>query len=155
MDIMIVINDVHIIHNVQHLDRSSQYITLLIEDNIEIPGFSRLKLLTEVDHQNLYTTPECFVETINGIYLSSILFVRKFIEVTINFKQYAHGPCLSDKNETCDMALCFHLHSWPKQAEQWIYRHRPSQWPSAILINIIINYGCILVPIGHKEIQNS
>jgi len=41
--------------------------------------------------------PECFVKTNNGIFLSSILLVRKFIEVTITFKQYAHGPCLSDK----------------------------------------------------------
>jgi hypothetical protein len=51
--------------------------------------------------------------------------------------------------------FCFHLHSWPRQAEQWIYRHRPGQWPPEILIDNIVNYGCILVPIGPNEIENS
>jgi hypothetical protein len=47
------------------------------------------------------------------------------------------------------------LYSWPRQAEQWIYRHRPGQWPPDILIDEIVNYGCILVPIGPKEIENN
>jgi hypothetical protein len=47
------------------------------------------------------------------------------------------------------------LHTWPRQAEQWIYRHRPGQWPTDILINDIVNYGCIFVPIGPKEIDNN
>jgi hypothetical protein len=54
-----------------------------------------------------------------------------------------------------DAAFCFHLHSWPRQAEPWIYRHKPDQWPTGILINDIVNYGCILVPIGPKEIENN
>jgi hypothetical protein len=47
------------------------------------------------------------------------------------------------------------VHTWPRQSEQWIYRHRPGQWPTDILINEIVNYGCILVPIGPKEIDNN
>jgi hypothetical protein len=34
-------------------------------------------------------------------------------------------------------------------------RHRPGQWPPDILIDEIVNYGCILVPIGPKEIENN
>jgi hypothetical protein len=48
----------------------------------------------------------------------------KFIELVINSKRSPHGPCLSDKDEMFDLAFCFHLHTWPRQAEQWIYRHR-------------------------------
>ena len=54
-----------------------------------------------------------------------------------------------------DITYCFHFHSWPRQAEQWIYRHRPGQSRPEILIDNIVNYGCILVPIGPKEIENS
>jgi hypothetical protein len=155
MDIMYEINRVHILQNVQHMNRSSRCTTLLVEDDMEIPGFSRLKLIAEGDHEYIYTTPECFVETNNGIFLSSISFVRKLIEAASNHKQSAHGPCLSDKDELLDIALCFHLYSWPRQAEKLIYRHRSGQWPSDILIDNIVNYGCLPVPIGPKEIENS
>ena len=152
MDIMIVLNNVHILQNVQHMNRSARRTTLLIEDEMEFPGFTTLKLIAE---GYAFTSPEYFVETTNGMYFSNISFIRKLIESTVNYKHSAHGPCLSDINATMDIALCFHLHSWPRQAEQWIYRHRPGQWPPDILIYNIVNYGCILVPIGPKEIENS
>jgi hypothetical protein len=96
-----------------------------------------------------------FVETTNGMYLSNISFIQKLIEVRIHCELSIHGPCLSDKDGEVDMATCFHLHSWPRQAEQWIYRHRPGRWPPDIIIDNIVNYGCILVPIGPKEIENN
>jgi hypothetical protein len=104
---------------------------------------------------DLLTSPEYFVETTNGMYFSNISFIRKLIAGSANYNPSAHGPCLSDKYEAMDLAFCFHLHSWPRQAEKWIYRHRPGQWPPDILIDNIVNYGCILVPIGPKEIENS
>jgi hypothetical protein len=126
-----------------------------MEDDMEFPGFSRLKLIAKGIHECFLTSPECFVETINGLFLSNISFMRKLIEACINTQKSAHGPCLADKDEAVDVAFCFHLHTWPRQAEQWIYRHRPGQWPADILINEIVNYGCILVPIGPKEKDNS
>ena len=155
-DIMLVLNDVQVIHNVQHINRSARYnTTLLMENDMEFPGFSRLKLIAKGDDEYIITSPECFVETINGLFLSNISFIRKLIEITINSKKSTHGPCLSDKHGAVDLAFSVHLHTWPRQAEQWIYRHRPGQWPTDILINEIVNYGCILVPIGPKEIDNN
>ena len=115
MDIMIVLNNVHILQNVQHMNRSARRTTLLIEDEMEFPGFTTLKLIAE---GYAFTSPEYFVETTNGMYFSNISFIRKLIESTVNYKHSAHGPCLSDINATMDIALCFHLHSWPRQAEQ-------------------------------------
>jgi len=114
-------------------------------------------LVAEGDYEYRYTSRECFVEAINGIFLSNISFVRNIIENILKkyVKSSVHGPCLSDKDGALDMAFCFHLHSCPRQAEQWIYRHRPGQWPPDILIDNIVNDGCILVPIGPKEIENS
>ena len=152
MDIMLVFNNVHILQNVQHMNRSARRTTFLIEDEMEFPGFTTLKLIAEGD---LLTSPEYFVETTNGMYFSNISFIRKLIVGSANYNPSAHGPCLSDKYEAMDLAFCFHLHSWPRQAEKWIYRHRPGQWPPDILIDNIVNYGCILVPIGPKEIENS
>jgi hypothetical protein len=152
MDIMLVLNNVHILQNVQHMNRSARRTTLLIEDEMEFPGFTTLKLIAEGD---AFNSPEYFVETTNGMYFSNISFIRKLIESNVNHKQFAHGPCLSDTHAAMDIAFCFHLHSWPRQAEQWIYRHRLGQWPPDILIDNIVNYGCILVPIGPKEIENS
>jgi hypothetical protein len=157
IDTMFVLNNVQIIQNVQHINRSVRCTILLLEDDMEFPGFSKLKLIAEDDDEYIYRyfTPECFVETINGLFLSNISLFRKIIEHDINNKSFVHGPCLSDKHEIEDVAPCFHAHTWPRQSEQWIYRHRPGQWPTDILINEIVNYGCILVPIGPKEIDNN
>ena len=152
IDIMFVFNTVNILQNVQHMNRSARHTTLLIEDEMEFPGFTTLKLIAEGD---IFSSPEYFVETTNGMYFSNISFIRELIEISANKKQLVHGPCLSDKDEAMDIAYCFHFHSWPRQAEQWIYRHRPGQWPPEILIDNIVNYGCILVAIGPKEIENS
>ena len=152
MDVMLVFNYVHILQNVQHMNRSARHTTLLIEDDMEFPGFATLKLIAEGD---AFNTPEYFVETTNGMYFSNISFIRKLIERITDHKFSAHGPCLSDIIMTLDIAFCLHWHPWPRQAEQWIYRHRLGQWPHDILIDNIVNYGCILVPIGPKEIENS
>jgi hypothetical protein len=156
MDIMFVLNGVQVIQNVQHINRSARYsTTLLAEDDMEFPGFSRLKLIAEGDQKYRYTPAECFVETINGICLSNISFVRQFLEMFVNLKSSVHGPCLSDKYELMDVAVSLRLDSWPRQAEKWLFRHRPGQWPPDIIIDTIFNFGCILVPIGPKEIENN
>ena len=42
VDTMFVLNDPPVIQDVQHLNRSSIYIALLMEEGMEFPGFSRL-----------------------------------------------------------------------------------------------------------------
>jgi hypothetical protein len=119
-DIMIIINSVEVIQNVQHMNCSTRFITLLMEYDMAFPGFSRLNLIAEGDHQFTFTPTECFVETINGLFLSNICFIRKLIEEFVHVRRSVHGPCLSEKDETTYITFCFHLHSWPRQAEQWI-----------------------------------
>jgi hypothetical protein len=154
MDIMYLCNGVQVIQNVQRMNRSARYcITLLAEDNMAFPGFSRLKLITNDDET--YLSPECFVETINGMFLSNISFMRQILEEGSHLMFSAHGPCLANTVESLDIAFSFHLDSWPRQAEKWLFRHRPGQWPPDIIIDTIFNFGCILVPIGPKEIENN
>ena len=69
MDVMRVPSDgVNVIQDVQHMNRSARCATLLVEYDMAFPGFSKLKLIAEGDHEYIYTSPECFVETINGIF---------------------------------------------------------------------------------------
>ena len=143
MDVMCVFNRIKVVHNVKQMNHSERCTNLLMEDNMEIPGFSRLKLIPDSD------------ETINEALLSTKWFIRQCIELNKNFECFVHGPCLCDSSETVDVAFCFHSYSWPRQAKQWIYRHRPGQWPPDILIDEIVNYGCILVPIGPKDIESN
>ena len=117
MDIMRILNNVQVIQNGQHMHRTARYTNLLLVYDMEFPGFSRLKYIPNSDHEDghIYTAGECFVETTNGMYMSNNLFIRKFIEVNIGCNKSVHGPCLSDKDGEVDMAICFHLHSWPRE----------------------------------------
>ena len=154
-DVMVILNGVQVIQNIKHLNRSAQCTTLLVEDDMEFPGFSTLKLIANSEREYGFVSPACFVETRYGMFLSSMSFIRHFIEITVDCKLSVHGPCLSSNGKYEDIAVCFHFYSWPRQAKQWTYRHRLGQWPPDILIDKIVNYGCILVPIGPKEIENN
>jgi len=109
MDIMFLLNNVQVIQNVQLMNRSARCTTLLVEDEMEFPGFSRLNKLVESYHEYKFPSSECFVQTRNGIFLSNISFIRNLIERSNYYKQSAHAPCLSDKDESLDLAFCFHL----------------------------------------------
>ncbi|VDI34352.1 Hypothetical predicted protein [Mytilus galloprovincialis] len=60
-----------------------------------------------------------------------------------------HGPCLSDTNDTLDIALCFRSTSWIPQAQHWVTRSNNS-WPSYDVKKSIIQHGVLFVPIGVK-----
>jgi len=55
MDVMFVSNKVQVIQNVQHMNRSARCTTLLTVNDMETPGFSRLKLIAKGDHEYIYT----------------------------------------------------------------------------------------------------
>ena len=80
IDVMFVLNGVKVIQNVQYVNRSARCTTLLVEDDMKFSGFSTLKLIAEGDKEYIYTTPECFVETINGLFLSNISFVSQLLK---------------------------------------------------------------------------
>ena len=44
-----------------------------------------------------------------------------------------------------DMATAIHCPTWPKPAEQWPQRVRPSCWPPVALIESIVRQGCFFV----------
>ena len=64
-----------------------------------------------------------------------------------------HGPCLSDKNQSTDVAYCLRSKYLPYNTLSWIIRYR-QQLPPNVIIDRIINYGCLLVPIGTRIMPN-
>ena len=53
--------------------------------------------------------------------------------------------------QNTDIVPALHCITWPKIAEEWMTRRRPSGWPPAKLIASIVKGGCHLVPIGHRK----
>ena len=84
-----------------------------MEEEMTFPGFSRLNLIADGDHHYICTSPECFVQTTNGMFFSNISFISKLLGSMSHIKNSVHGPCLSDKDESQDTAVCFHMYSWP------------------------------------------
>ena len=52
---------------------------------------------------------------------------------------------------SCDGVLCLSYPHWPKPAEEWLHRPRPSGWPPRDLIDRIAAGGCHFVPVAHAS----
>ncbi|CAC5378296.1 unnamed protein product [Mytilus coruscus] len=107
VDIMHVINKVHIIQNNQEIDISSRHTTLKMEYDDLYPGFSKLKLIAS-GMKVEYIENESFVLTsdADGIFLSSSRFRQNLLK-NMSFLNYStHGPCISDPDKEYDFVFC-------------------------------------------------
>jgi tetratricopeptide (TPR) repeat protein len=66
---------------------------------------------------------------------------------------HVHGPCVSDKDDNLDCAVCVHSRQWISPAHKWVRRPNTS-WPSSELKSMIIDHGIFFVPIGCKGSKN-
>lgn len=152
LDIMYVLSLAEAVSDKQSI---KDITTLLMETDASHPGFTRLRLLAggfEDSDPISICMRDSLLESREGLYLASDLFIKNLQHRLSSFQ--LHGPCLSNTNQTVDYALCFRCKSFPNNAMQWVYRHR-KQWPPSVVIDNIKNYGCLLVPIGPKQITNS
>lgn len=154
VDIMHVINNVHIIQNMQGKDLTLRETILKMEYDHHYPGFSKLKLIAIGKKVNYIEDDGFVVSSDNdGIFLSSSRFRQNLLQSMSALNFTNHGPCISDPDQDYDFAFCLRSRRWPKQAEKWIYRHRYGEWPTDTLIRNIIKRGCLLVPIGPRRCQ--
>ncbi|XP_076083949.1 uncharacterized protein LOC143054783 [Mytilus galloprovincialis] len=153
LDLMLIIKDEDVIRDVRHMKHREQGKTFLMETDAEHPGFTRLRLLTEGDMETDFKPYEYFKNTRKDIYLS----VNDFLSVEKNIMQekqlLQHGPCLSDRGQNVDMAVCFRSKYLPYNAIPWASRNR-QQWPPNSAIDKIKKYGCLLVPIGPRLVPD-
>ena len=110
------------------------------------PGFTRLRWISEDICGTVFNWCEAVGQ---NVYLSN-LKVKLLRNTFPHFKVIIHGPCTTTVTESYDMANCFRCKTWPKVAQQWIYRARV-EWPHPDLISKIVSYGTLFVPIGQKN----
>ncbi|XP_076078859.1 uncharacterized protein LOC143048875 [Mytilus galloprovincialis] len=153
LDIMYVIKNVDVILDVRNIKHSIQRTTLVMENDNDHPGFTRLRLIAGGEGESLYIQPKCFESTRQGLCLSVNSFVDNINSKIPYFKLSSHGPCLSDNNQQVDYAFCLRSKYLPYNALPWASRHR-LQWPPNSVIDKIKNYGCLLVPIGPSTLPD-
>ncbi|XP_071142580.1 uncharacterized protein [Mytilus edulis] len=153
LDIMYVIKNVDVIRDVSNIKHSVQQTTLVMENDNDHPGFTRLRLIAGGDGESFFIQNKCFQSTRQGLYLSVKSFVDNIKSKIPDFKLSSHGPCLSDNNQQVDYAFCLRSKYLPYNALPWASRHR-LQWPPNSVIDKIKNYGCLLVPIGPSTLQD-
>ncbi|KAJ8304282.1 hypothetical protein KUTeg_017865 [Tegillarca granosa] len=99
-------------------------------DNIK-PGFVRLVCSNKLEYYGEFI--EAVIEKNDGLILSSLLF----------------------RDHMVDTLICLSCNTWPRVATEWIARVRINNWPSPDLISDIVRDGCLLVPIGNPNSQES
>ncbi|XP_063405890.1 uncharacterized protein LOC134689852 [Mytilus trossulus] len=154
IDIMYVIDDVEVLRDIRNMKQPIQRRTLVMETDTDHPGFSRLRLIAEMDWENTHITDKCFTSTSTGVYLSANKFVSKINMMHPHKQQLSqHGPCFSDKGQNLDLAICLRSKYFPYSALPWASRYR-QQWPPNSTIDKIKKYGCLLVPIGPRTMTD-
>ncbi|OPL33414.1 hypothetical protein AM593_08161, partial [Mytilus galloprovincialis] len=146
-----VVNVTRIERNIKHPVQRTE---VFMETDTDHPGFTTLKFVTVGKRANKFLSNECIVNTHTGQYLSTTNFINYIKQGTQDHNFSTHGPCLSDKDQTMDMAFCLRSKYLPYHAMSWILRHR-RQWPPNVIIDKIIKNGCLLVPIGPNTMSDS
>ncbi|XP_076083933.1 uncharacterized protein LOC143054770 [Mytilus galloprovincialis] len=153
VDIMIVDEVVNVTQIERNIKHPVQRTEVFMETDTDYPGFTRLRLIAARKRANEVVSNECIVNTQTGHYLSSTHFVNYLKQKNQENNVSIHGPCLSDTNQTVDIAFCLRSKYLPYHAMPWKLRYR-RQWPPNAIIDRIINYGCLLVPIGPRIMEN-
>ena len=124
----------------------------VIEDDDTHPGYVRIQL---VDPR----TSSCKVPKADtgDFYLST--HVWEFEDRTFANLALDVANTLCEEPEENDQINSVHCESmsaipcsqWPKEADRWITRDRPSGWPDENLVKTVIADGCHLVPMSHPQ----
>ena len=66
-----------------------------------------------------------------------------------------HGPArltvLSSPLLSLDTVRCLRCLSWPPQAADWSTRHRNYDWPDSATVDRVVNNGCDVVQVAHRQ----
>ncbi|XP_052059533.1 uncharacterized protein LOC127700154 [Mytilus californianus] len=158
IDTMYVINKLELIQNVRNINHPINRDILVMETDIDHPGFTRIRLVAQSDRNSFFRVL-CDGCPPNTWYGNLYISVNHILDFYLQFYERdervcIHGPCISNLSKTVDNTYCIRSKHLPHNALQWTVRHR-RQWPPNFTIDRIKNYGCLLVPIGPKTISDS
>ncbi|VDI62176.1 Hypothetical predicted protein [Mytilus galloprovincialis] len=152
INIMYVNNSYEVRKSLSNTKHQIHRTTLVMDVDIGHPGFTRLRFKALGVGVILSVHCQCRPGTCTGkrLYLSANDFLNTYYNnYNYNRQIYIHGPCLSDKNQILDIAFCLQGKYLPQNAISLAFRRR-LQWPPDCVIDSIIKYKCLLVPIGPK-----
>ena len=109
-----------------------------------LPGFVYLPLrylLTECDDDDKYNAVEYDEE------------MYAVIRRDIPAGHVSHGPAVMTTGPewSLDKVPCMRCLSWPAQAADWPTRHRQYGWPDSATVDRVVNNGCDVVPVAHRQ----
>jgi len=136
----------------------SNYVQVFEIVDSHLPGYVYLELR--------YLLTECaddVIEYDHGEYLSNIGYDPEtylpnlFID---SHASYIHGPAVfTDHSDTpsmlsVDRVPCVRCLSWPSQAADWSTRHRNYDWPDSATVDRVVNNGCDVVGVAHRQCKH-
>ena len=156
MDMMMIL-DGHVIREGSEPTTDSHGV---IETDETRVGYVRVRLINPKQYLNEVKKPG-----ISCVYLSGAALVRKNSRCK---KAPIHGPAFKRtirkviknkiqptiKEFEVDAVVSVSCREWPKEADHWSARQRPSGWPSEDLIQRVIADGCHIVPTSHPKSRN-
>ncbi|VDI60843.1 Hypothetical predicted protein [Mytilus galloprovincialis] len=151
VDIMFFDNVVNVKQIERIIKNPIQRTEVFMETDTDHPGFTRLRLIAA--GISFFVSNECIVNTQTGRYLSTTKFVNNIKQRNTRIISLHTVPVYQIKIKTIDIACCLRSKYLPYQAMPWILRYR-RQWPPNVIIDRIINYGCLVVPIGPRIMPN-
>ncbi|XP_071177883.1 uncharacterized protein [Mytilus edulis] len=155
IDIMII-DPLYVVYQSDNDIGQDWRIALVMDTEDTPPCFTQLQLNTNVNTLPISLKQQ--LQQHRGKHLLSSelyksLALHKLQDMVPKFQINIHGPCISDINDTMDLAGCLKCDQWVSHAQSWISRPR-LEWPSPELISKITLCGTLFVPIGNKGSLN-
>ena len=147
IDMMYVTSYVHVYEDINKVRFNSTETAFVMDMDDCTLGFTHLRLVQCNHHIILQWCKQIG----DSSYLSNELLKTHILSKSEQYggSLHIHGPCVSDKDDGLDYAVCFHSGEWISPAHKWVTRPSTS-WPSSELKSKIIDHGILFVPIGCK-----
>ena len=62
---------------------------------------------------------------------------------------------LAGTHASQDRVYCMRCLSWPPQADVWATRHRNYGWPDSATVDRVVNNGCDVVQVAHRQCRHN
>jgi len=124
----------------------SNYVEVCEIVDSHLPGYVYLEsryLLTECIDGGTYGYFECD----RGMYLAKVHGNDDVIHGPAVLSDFSHLPPLL----SVDSVRCVRCLSWPSQAADWPTRHRNYDWPDSATVDRVVNNGCDVVHVAHRQ----
>ncbi|CAC5374299.1 unnamed protein product [Mytilus coruscus] len=112
---------------------------IIIDSENSTPGYAFLKL-------GINQPQKFFKKVYGSYYLSNVHFHTEPKKINLPHSKSPYLPFQKAASYTLYYGKC---PRWPKEANEWVSRDRPSGWPDITLVNKTTKVPCVLTPKGH------